>query len=115
MLRRIIGVTVGVCALVSTAAPAWATMQNLKSYKQAHPDQDPKTVSCKTCHEAAVGKATNLNTYGAALQKFTGVGKAKALTVEDYQAYDKANPPEAGATAPAVAPSSSTTNQTKTP
>ena len=115
MLKRVIVVMVGVGVFLSAGAPAWATMQNFKSYKQAYPDKDPKTVSCKTCHEAAIGKATNLNAYGLALQKCKGVGKAKELTVEDYRAFDKANPPAAAATTPAAAPASSTTDRTKTP
>lgn len=121
MLKRIMGVGLVVCVLAVAAAPAWATMQNFKSYKEAHPDKDPKTVSCKTCHEAAVGKATNLNAYGLSLQKFKGAGKAKALTVEDYQAFDKAaatekqNATPADASAPSTISSSSTANPTKTP
>ncbi len=121
MLKRIMGVGLVVCVLAVAAAPAWATIQNLKSYKQAYPDKDPKTVSCKTCHEAAVGKAANLNAYGLSLQKSKGAGNAKALTVEDFKTFDKAaatekqNATPADAPAPSTTPSSSTANPTKTP
>lgn len=75
---------------------AAATVQNQMSYKKAHPDA--KSVSCKTCHEGAMGKATDLNAYGQALQKFKGVGQARKLTAEDYQAFDAADADSEGAT-----------------
>jgi len=93
MLKRIMGVGLVVCVLAVAAAPAWATVQNVKSYKQAYPDKDPKTVSCKTCHENAVGKKGDLNAYGQSLQQHKGAGNAKALTAEDYKAVDQAAPP----------------------
>ncbi len=94
MLKRNITVaslSLGIALLASP--PAWATVQNLKSYKQAYPDKDPKTVSCKTCHDNAVGKKGDLNAYGQTLQQHKGEGNAKALTVEDYKAVDQAAPP----------------------
>jgi hypothetical protein len=75
---------------------AAATGQNQMSYKKAHPDA--KGVSCKTCHEGAMGKATDLNAYGQALQKFKGAGEAGKLTAEDYQAFDAADNDSDGAT-----------------
>ena len=40
------------------ASPAWATLENLKSFKEAYP---VKSVTCKTCHESAIGKKGDLN------------------------------------------------------
>lgn len=67
------------------ASPAWATIDNLKSYEEAYPGKEPKTYSCKVCHEGAVGKKGALNAYGAALQKFKTEADAKKLTVDDYR------------------------------
>lgn len=75
---------------------AHATVQNQMSYKKAHPEA--KAVSCKTCHEGAMGKATDLNAYGQALQQFKGVGLAGKLTAEDFQAFDAADADNDGAT-----------------
>ena len=73
---------------LSAAGPAWATGDNLKSVKQAYPNA--KTISCKTCHQNPVGRATDLNPYGLALQASKGgPGKAKKLTVDDYRAIEK--------------------------
>ncbi len=108
MLKRAVTIIgVACCAAVMLGRPAWATMANLKSYKQTYPG---KTASCKTCHEGAVGKADNLNAYGKALQKFKGTGKTKALTIEDYQAFDKSS---AGAQTPT--PAAATTTPTTKP
>lgn len=74
--------------LLAGGPPAWATVDNFKSYKQAYPGKDAKAYSCKVCHEGAVGKATDLNTFGKALQKFKADQGAKKLTVEDYEAFD---------------------------
>ena len=102
MLKRIMGVGLVVCVLAVAVAPAWATIQNVKSYKQAYPDKDPKTVSCKTCHDNAVGKKGDLNAYGQALQHHKGAGNAKALTAEDYKAVDQATPATDSTATPAA-------------
>ena len=108
MLKRsVLVVGLGLCVAGIPASSAWATMQNFKSYKQAYPDKDPKTVSCKTCHEAAMGNAKNLNAYGLALQQSKGAGNAKTLTADDYKAADQP--------ASAAAPSSSTITPATTP
>jgi len=67
---------------------AWATVDNLKTYKQAYPKADPKATSCKTCHEHPIGRSTDLNGFGRALKAFTGASGAKRLTVEDYRAFE---------------------------
>ena len=43
---------------LGTAGPAWATMDNTKSFKQAYPDA--KVAGCKTCHQGTVGKKGDL-------------------------------------------------------
>lgn len=75
--------------LVSQAGPAWATLENLKTFKQAYSDKDTKSYSCKVCHLNAIGKKGEMNPYGAVLQQLTGEGNAKALTVEDLRAVEK--------------------------
>lgn len=94
--RGVIAVVVGCGAVALGAGPAGATMQNMMAYKKAYPDA--KSVSCKVCHLDAIGKATNLNVYGKALQAFKGVGQAMARTVEDYQAFDADDLDKDGAT-----------------
>lgn len=94
--RGVIAVVVGCGAVVLGAGPAGATMQNMMAYKKAYPDA--KGVSCKVCHLEAIGKATNLNAYGKALEAFKGTGQAKALTVEDFQAFDAGDLDKDGAT-----------------
>src|SRR3989338_1798525 len=69
---------------------AWATVDNLKVYKQAFPDKAAKA-SCKTCHEGAIGKKGDLNAYGLALQKLKGPGNALKLTEADIRAVPAAN------------------------
>ena len=77
----------GCSAIVLGAGAVGATMQNLMTYKKAHPEV--KSVSCKLCHEGAVGKATDLNTSGKALQAFKGAGKAKTLTAKDFKTFER--------------------------
>lgn len=86
---RMIGGVVGCAVVVLGASHASATVQNFMAYKQAYPAA--KAVSCKVCHEDAVGKSTNLNTYGKALQAFKEAGKAKTLTIEDFKAFESAD------------------------
>ncbi len=88
------------CAVVALAfgGAAWATIDNFKSYKQAYPNKEPKAYSCKICHEAAIGNATNLNGYGKALKQLPAPANPKKLTVEDYKAAEAADPDHDGAT-----------------
>ena len=74
-----------VVGMIGAASSAWATMDNLKTYKQAYPDQAAKT-SCKTCHQGPVGKKGDLNAYGLALQTYQAPANAKKLTVDDIKA-----------------------------
>lgn len=82
------------------APPAWATIDNFKSYKQAYPGKDPKGYSCQVCHDGVMGNAKNLNAYGKALKAFKTVAPADAkhLTGEDYRAFDAADSDGDGAT-----------------
>ncbi|MBI3087318.1 MAG: hypothetical protein HYY91_00295, partial [Candidatus Omnitrophica bacterium] len=97
-IRRRLSVSLGCVLAVSLAEPAWATLDNFKSFKQAYPGKDAKAYSCKICHQGAVGKKGDLNAYGAALQTFKAEQGAKKLTVEDYKALDEADADEDGAT-----------------
>ena len=83
--------TVGLGLLVAggLAEPAWATMANLTSFKQAYPTVSP--VSCKMCHQGAIGKKGDLNAYGQALQKSKAPADAKKLTADDFRAVEKAD------------------------
>ena len=91
-------VVVGLICVAALVPPVWATVENLKSYKQAYPDKDPKTVSCKTCHTAAMGNATNLNGYGKALKQLPAPANPKKLTVDDFRVAETADPDGDGAT-----------------
>jgi len=71
------------------APPAWATVENLKSYKQAYPGKDAKAYSCKICHKDAIGKKGNLNAYGKALQKSKAPADAKELAKQEIRAIEK--------------------------
>ena len=98
MPRHRVILTAALLGLLAGGPAAQATIDNLKSYKQAHPEKDPKTVSCKTCHEGAIGKAADLNAHGQALQQFKGgVGTAKKLTGDEFKAFDEADTDEDGA------------------
>ncbi len=84
--RGMIGGVV-VCGMaVLGSGTASATLSSFMAYKKTYPEA--KNVSCKLCHEEAVGKSTNLNTYGKALQAFKAAGAAKALTAEDFKAFE---------------------------
>lgn len=75
-------------ALVSVPAVADATVDNLKSFKQAYPSRDPKTSNCKVCHHNAIGRKSDLNAYGAAFQKLAAPAKPKKLTEPDYRGVE---------------------------
>ena len=94
--RRIIVAGCAGIALV-IGQSAHATIDNLKTYKPAYPDQ-AKTASCKTCHEGVMGTATNLNGYGKALKQLPAPANPRKLTVEDYQAAAAADQDQDGAT-----------------
>jgi len=83
------------CVVLAVGGSAWATVKDFKSFKEAYPDQ--KKVSCKVCHQAAMGKKDNLNAYGLALQASKGEGNAKELTEDDYRAIEEADADEDGA------------------
>ena len=74
------------CFMLAGARPAGATMDNLKSFKEAYPG---KAAGCKACHGGAIGRKGDLNAYGQALQKSKAPGDAKKLTKQDYQAVEK--------------------------
>ncbi len=85
--RRIIGFA-GMGVLM-VAAPVWATMDNLKSLKQAYPGKDAKMYSCKICHGGIVGKKDDLNDYGKSLEALKEKGRnPKKLVPEDYQSVE---------------------------
>ena len=86
-----------VCLTLALGPPAWATMDNLKSFKAAYPGKEAKAYSCKVCHEGVMGNKDNLNTYGRALKQFKAEQGAKKLLAEDYQAFDAADTDEDGA------------------
>ena len=96
-IRRRILVGVGVVAWLAVGgAPAWSTMDNVKSFKLAYPGKDAKAYSCKVCHLGAMGTKANLNPYGLALQKSKTTeskappaADAKKLTEKDYRAIEK--------------------------
>ena len=87
--RRSLWVSVSLVSALVLADAAWATMDNLKTFKQAYPPQEGKTYSCKVCHLNAIGKKGELNAYGLELQKLKGEGNAKALTKEDIESVGK--------------------------
>ncbi|HEX9780537.1 MAG TPA: cytochrome c3 family protein [bacterium] len=91
-----LGIVGGLLAWLVMAPSAWATIQNVKSFKAAYPDT--KAVTCKACHESAVGKKGDLNAYGKALEALKGAGNALALTIEDYRAVEDQDADEDGAT-----------------
>ena len=90
-MRRSVGVGLGLVTFVTLAAPAWATMDNLKTYKQAHPDKAAKA-SCTTCHQNAIGKKGDLNPYGLALQQSKAPADAKKLTVDEINIVPEEQP-----------------------
>src|SRR3989338_10016973 len=95
--RRSVWCGVALIASLLAAESAWATIDNLKSYKQAYPGQEPKAYSCKVCHQGIMGKKGDLNAYGLALQTLKGEGNAKKLTEEDLRAVEQDDADEDGA------------------
>src|SRR3989338_7768857 len=87
--------------LVLIAPPAHATIDNLKSYKQAYPGKDAKAYSCKVCHQNPIGRKDDLNAYGLALQKLPAPANPKKLTEPDYRLLESLDT-ERAAEAPAA-------------
>jgi len=83
--RRSLIIGLSLVAMFGVAQPAGATIDNQKSFKQAYPG---KTVTCKACHNSAIGKPGDLNTYGQALQKLKAPVDTKKLKPEDYKAVE---------------------------
>ena len=77
---------------------AWATLDNLKNFKQVYPGKNPSVYSCKTCHKSAVGKKGDMNAYGLALQKLKAPADAKKLTEADFRVIEKEDADLDGAT-----------------
>ena len=99
MLTRLgIVVALTLAAALAAATPAWATLDNLKRYKQTYPSKKPKAYSCKTCHEHPVGNKTDLNGYGKALEQLPAPTNPKKLTIDDFRAAESADPDQDGAT-----------------
>ena len=92
-------VVIGMCVWLAAAGgeSAWATLENLKTFKQAYPSKEPKTYSCKICHQGFLGKKDNLNAYGLALQKLKASADAKTLTGDDLKAIEKEDSDDDGA------------------
>ena len=90
---------IGACLLLTVAGgeSTWATLENLKTFKKAYPSKEPKTYSCKICHQGFLGKKDNLNPYGLALQKLKAPADAKALTVDDLKAVERKDSDDDGA------------------
>jgi predicted CXXCH cytochrome family protein len=83
---------------LAPATTAWATIDNLKSYKQAYPGKDAKQYSCKVCHDNAIGQRGDLNAYGLALQKLPAPANPKKLTEPDYRLLESLDTDGDGAT-----------------
>ena len=77
------------CVVLAVPSPAWATFDNLKTFKQTYPGKAPKAYSCKICHHSLLGKKGDLNAYGLALQKLKAPADAKKLTPDDLKALEK--------------------------
>lgn len=88
---------VGLLVLLGLAIPAWATMDDVKAYKEAYPGKDAKAYGCKACHLNAIGKKGELNAYGEALVAYKAPADAKKLTAEDILAIDKEDADKDGA------------------
>ena len=69
------------------AGRAEATGANFSGARKAYPTA--KGISCKTCHQNPIGRAEDLNAYGAALKTFKLPQNAKSLTAEDFRAMEK--------------------------
>lgn len=89
--------TISGVVVLGLGSEAWATIDNLKSFKQTYPGKEPKAYSCKVCHLGAIGKKGDLNAYGLALQKLKAPADAKKLTEKDFKAIEKVDADKDGA------------------
>ena len=96
-VRRGIRFGVSLALLLALGEPAWATLENFKSFKQAYPGKGPKATSCKICHQHLMGQKGDLNAYGLALQKLRAPADAKNLTEQDFRAIEKEDADKDGA------------------
>lgn len=87
-VRRVAILSGMLCAIVEIAPPAWATVDNLKSFKAAYPGKDAKAYSCKICHQHVMGRKDDHNAYGAALKQSKAPGDAKKLVEKDFRALE---------------------------
>lgn len=78
--RRVMQGMLLVGVMVVGAGNASATIQNLTAFKKVYPQAKG---ACIICHTAAIGKSTNLNTYGAAIQALKATPEGAALTAEE--------------------------------
>ncbi|GEM_PF-2022980 len=101
MKKLCVSLGVVVSVVMGGAGTAWATIDNVKSFKAAYPGKEAKAYSCKTCHQNAMGKKGDLNAYGVALQALSLQPKApvdaKKLTEADYRAIEKDDADKDGA------------------
>ena len=81
-------VSLSITFLLAAVPPAWATIENLKSYKAAYPGKEPKAYSCKVCHQGMAGKGGDLNAYGEVLSTLAAPVNPKKLVPEDYTAVE---------------------------
>ena len=92
-MRNRSGILIGLTVLAVAAAfisPAWATMDNLKAFKQVYPPKAGQAApGCKVCHQSLIGKKGDLNAYGLALQKSKASADAKKITAADLKAIEK--------------------------
>ena len=88
LVRRIALLSVILFTALSLEKSAWATIDSLKSFKQAYPGKEAKAYSCKICHQGAIGKKGDLNAYGLTLQKHKLPADAKKLFEEDFRAIE---------------------------
>ncbi len=87
---RSVAVLVSACivGVMCGGASVWATIDNLKAFKQAYPGKDAKAYSCKVCHLGALGKATDQNAYGRSLKQLPSPANPKKLTIDDFKAAE---------------------------
>lgn len=73
-----------VAALSAVASTAWATVEQVKLYKEAYPDTKPKCIDCHVDKLPKKDAAHDLNEYGK---------KVAAIKAEpDAETYKQAGP-----------------------
>ena len=89
-MKRVIGILV--IGIFISVASAQASMKEVKTYKEAFPEEKPK---CAACHKDAMPKkddgAHELNEYGAAVMAEAGKAAAAEIipTADNYKAVGK--------------------------